>query len=131
RDDRDAFLLALGQLWSAGVDADWTRLRTAEPALRVILPGYPFARQKHWVDPRISTEGQDLPIPAASTMPSAASNGSHAANGGAASRQQQIQATLQRIWAQSLGIDSIDPNADFFELGGDSVSAIGIANNLV
>ncbi len=131
RDDRDAFLLALGQLWSAGVDADWTRLRTAEPALRVILPGYPFARQKHWVDPRISTEGQDLPIPAASTIPSASTNGSHAANDGAASRQQQIEATLQRIWAQSLGVDSIDRNADFFELGGDSVSAIGIANNLV
>ncbi|MGO9355838.1 MAG: beta-ketoacyl synthase N-terminal-like domain-containing protein [Mycobacterium sp.] len=130
RDDRDAFLLALGQLWSAEVDADWTRLRTAEP-VRVTLPGYPFARQKHWVDPRISADLQDLPIPAATTMPSAATNGSHAANGGAASRQQQIQATLQRIWAQSLGIDSIDPNADFFELGGDSVSAIGIANNLV
>ena len=26
RDDRDAFLLGLGQLWSAGVDVDWTRL---------------------------------------------------------------------------------------------------------
>ena len=131
RDDREAFLLALGQLWSVGVDADWTRLRTAEPALRVNLPGYPFARQRHWVDPRISTEHQDLPIPAASATASASSNGSHAASGGTESRQQQIQATLQRIWAQSLGIDSIDPNADFFELGGDSVTAIGIANNLV
>ena len=131
RDDRDAFLLALGQLWSAGVDADWTRLRTGEPALRVTLPGYPFARQKHWVDPRISTEQQGLPIAATSVIPSTSNNGSHAATGGAISRQQQIQATLQRIWAQSLGIDSIDPNADFFELGGDSVTAIGIANNLV
>ena len=93
-------------------------------------PGYPFARQKHWVDPRISTEQQDLPIAAASVIPSASTNGSHATTGGAVSRQQQIEATLQRIWAQSLGIDSIDPNADFFELGGDSVTAIGIANNL-
>ena len=131
RNDRDAFLLALGQLWSAGIDADWRRLRTAEPALRVTLAGYPFARQKHWVDPRISTEQQGLPIAAASVIPSASTNGSHATTGGAVSRQQQIQATLQRIWAQSLGIDSIDPNADFFELGGDSVTAIGIANNLV
>ena len=24
RGDRDAFLLGLGQLWSAGVDVDWT-----------------------------------------------------------------------------------------------------------
>ena len=27
RDDRDAFLLALGQLWAAGVDVDWAPLR--------------------------------------------------------------------------------------------------------
>ena len=57
-------------------------------------------------------------------------DGPHGASNGAPSRQQQIEATLQRIWAQSLGIDAIDRNANFFELGGDSVSAIGIANNL-
>ena len=131
RDDRDAFLLALGQLWSAGVHADWTRLRTAEPALRVSIPGYPFARQKHWVDPRIGPESQEVPGEPAGAASPAATNGSSVTGGGAASRQQQIQATLQRIWAQGLGIDSIDPNADFFELGGDSVNAIGIANNLV
>lgn len=132
RDDRDAFLLALGQLWSAGVGADWTRLRTAEPALRVTLPGYPFARQRHWVDPVIGGADAGAPIPAAGAVPAASTNGSHAAaGGGAANRQQQIQATLQRIWAQSLGVESIDPNADFFELGGDSVTAISIANNLV
>ena len=27
RDDRDVFLLALGQLWAAGIDADWSRMR--------------------------------------------------------------------------------------------------------
>ena len=135
RDDRDAFLLALGQLWSAGVDADWTRLRTAEPALRVSLPGYPFARQKHWVQPALGGADPAEPIPAAGAVPvggpPASTNGFHGGADGAVSRQQQIQATLQRIWAQSLGMDTIDPNADFFELGGDSVSAISIANNLV
>ena len=32
RDDRDAFLLALGQLWSAGVEVDWAPLRGGQPA---------------------------------------------------------------------------------------------------
>ena len=35
RDDRHAFLLALGQLWSAGIDVDWTALH-GEQARRVI-----------------------------------------------------------------------------------------------
>jgi phthiocerol/phenolphthiocerol synthesis type-I polyketide synthase E len=130
RGDRDVFLLALGQLWAAGIDADWTRLRAAEPPQRVSLPGYPFARQKHWVEPRIATEDQDGPIPTEAATASVPSKGSHAANNGAPDRQQQIESALQRIWAQSLGIDAIDPTADFFELGGDSVSAIGIANNM-
>ena len=50
RDDRDAFLLALGQLWSTGVDVDWARLYGEHPR-RVTLPGYSFARQRHWIEP--------------------------------------------------------------------------------
>ena len=63
RDDRDAFLLALGQLWAAGIDADWTRINATETPRRVTLPGYPFSRQKHWVEPKITTEGHNRPIP--------------------------------------------------------------------
>ena len=127
KEDHDAFLLALGQLWAAGVDADWTRLFGDEPQ-RVSLPGYPFAHQKHWVDPKVTTDQPDRPIPAATTTPSTNGAGGEDVAGG---RQHQIEATLQRIWSESLGIDSIDRNANFFELGGDSVNAIGIATNLV
>ena len=38
-----------------------------------------------------------------------------------------MEATLQRIWAQCLGVDSVDRNANFFELGGDSLVAISVA----
>ena len=132
RNDRDTFLLALGQLWSAGVDADWTRLRTAEPPRCVSLPGYPFAHQRHWLDPK------PIRRPAGPTH-----SDRHRTRTGCrvhkrlqrrrgCGRQStaQIEATLQRIWGESLGINSIDRNADFFELGGDSVSAISIATNL-
>ena len=50
QDDRDTFLLALGR-WAAGVDVDWSPLSWRKPR-RVSLPGYPFARQKHWVEPQ-------------------------------------------------------------------------------
>ena len=39
----------------------------------------------------------------------------------------QMEETLQRIWAQCLGVGSIDRNANFFELGGDSLIAISVA----
>ena len=130
RDDRDTFLLALGQLWSAGVDADWTRLRAGDPATTAYrCPAIRLRASGIGLIPRDPSTAPDRPIPTDTAAPAASSNG---ASGGdaAGGRQQQIEATLQRIWTESLGIDSIDRNANFFELGGDSVSAIGIATNL-
>ena len=129
RDDRDTFLLALGQLWSAGVESP-IGPACAPPSHpdESALPGYPFARQRHWVEPKVTADQPDRPIPAETT--GAAPRATVTVQNAPAGRQQQIEATLQRIWAESLGIESIDRNADFFELGGDSVSAIGIATNL-
>ena len=45
----------------------------------------------------------------------------------ATSSKSQMETTLQRIWSQCLGIGSIEPNANFFELGGDSLVAISVA----
>jgi phthiocerol/phenolphthiocerol synthesis type-I polyketide synthase E len=123
RSDRDTFLLALGQLWTAGIDVDWTPLRGEHRAALVSLPGYPFERQRHWVDHKpgagwaadaAATNGMATP-PAAGTA-EAATNGTS-----------PMEATLQRIWAQCLGIASVDRNANFFELGGDSLVAISVA----
>ena len=75
----------------------------------------------------VGTDDRDGIIPSATVTQSPSSNGSHP--GEALTREQQIEATLQRIWSESLGRESIDRNADFFELGGDSVSAISIATN--
>ncbi len=58
----------------------------------------------------------------AAAAPSAA-----AATPAATSGKSQMETTLQRIWSQCLGIGSIDPNANFFELGGDSLIAISVA----
>ncbi|MBX7434868.1 acyltransferase domain-containing protein [Mycobacterium sp. Y57] len=124
RDDRDAFLLALGQLWSAGVEVDWTRLYGEHPR-RVTLPGYAFARQRHWIEPDSTAvrgpRGTRDGAPAAETGPA---GGQGAAPTDA---RAQMQATLQRIWSQCLGVDSVGPGDNFFDLGGDSLVAIGVA----
>ncbi|MEM9903528.1 MAG: SDR family NAD(P)-dependent oxidoreductase, partial [Cyanobacteria bacterium P01_D01_bin.44] len=46
-----AFLLqALGQLWLAGVDIDWSGFYQHERRHRVPLPTYPFERQRYWIE---------------------------------------------------------------------------------
>ncbi len=123
RDDRDAFLLALGQLWAAGVDVDWSPLRGGQSGTLLTLPGYPFERQRHWIEHRQTTWTGD----AATTNGAAAATGGADAAQAAKSGKSPMEATLQRIWGQCLGLPSVERNANFFELGGDSLVAISVA----
>jgi acyl transferase domain-containing protein len=57
RDESDAesyasLLGALGAMWTAGVEADWTRLHEGERRRRVSLPTYPFERRRCWIGRR-------------------------------------------------------------------------------
>jgi phthiocerol/phenolphthiocerol synthesis type-I polyketide synthase E len=126
KEDRDTFLLALGQLWSAGVDVDWAPLAHGHVPRRTSLPGYPFARQKHWVAPNTSANWTPAQS-AADGSGAPATNG--APNRPAKNGVSQTEATLQRVWAQCLGVESVDRNTNFFDLGGDSLIAIGVAMN--
>jgi phthiocerol/phenolphthiocerol synthesis type-I polyketide synthase E len=125
RDDRDAFLLALGQLWSAGIDVDWAPLRGGDRPRLVSLPGYPFERQRHWVDHKPTVGWASDAAPTNGIAPPAyqAADQTQATHNGSS----PMEVTLQRIWAQCLGVGSIDRNANFFELGGDSLVAISVA----
>ncbi|MEU3556123.1 type I polyketide synthase, partial [Streptomyces fragilis] len=52
RQGEEAFLLnTAGKLWLSGVDLDWPAVRGADDAPRTSLPGYPFERRRHWIDP--------------------------------------------------------------------------------
>ncbi|MEX1174879.1 MAG: beta-ketoacyl synthase N-terminal-like domain-containing protein [Mycobacterium sp.] len=123
RDDRDAFLLALGQLWSAGVDVDWEKLYGDDPR-RVTLPGYAFARQRYWIDPDTNAVRKPVESGPDATTDNQPVNGQA---GAPADARAQMQSTLARIWSQCLGVESVAPGDNFFELGGDSLVAIGVA----
>jgi len=49
-------LTKLAQLWTRGVNVDWSKLHEKERARRVSLPTYPFARDRFWVDYNVRTE---------------------------------------------------------------------------
>ncbi len=42
---------AAGRLWLAGVPVDWAGYQQGRPVGKVGLPGYPFERQRYWIDP--------------------------------------------------------------------------------
>jgi acyl transferase domain-containing protein len=46
----EGLLRAVGTLWLAGVEPKWEALHAHGPR-RVRLPGYPFERERHWVEP--------------------------------------------------------------------------------
>jgi phthiocerol/phenolphthiocerol synthesis type-I polyketide synthase E len=128
RSDRDTFLLALGQLWSAGIDVDWMPRLAAHPPQRISLPGYPFERQRHWVDHNATVEWTAGPA-AANGAAMTSSAGPAISTQAATNGTSQMEVTLQHIWSRCLGVGSIDRNSNFFELGGDSLIAISVAMN--
>jgi acyl transferase domain-containing protein len=55
--DRAHLLAAIGRLWLAGLKIDWRAFHGDERRRRVPLPGYPFARERYWVEPRAGPAG--------------------------------------------------------------------------
>ena len=48
----NAYLLgAAGRLWAAGAAVDWEAVHAHERLRRVVLPTYPFERERYWVEP--------------------------------------------------------------------------------
>jgi phthiocerol/phenolphthiocerol synthesis type-I polyketide synthase E len=122
RDDHDAFLLSLGQLWAAGVNVDWAPLRGGQSGQLLTLPGYPFERQRHWIEHRQTSWVADATVSNGTAASAGAAEAAHTGKNGSS-----MEATLQRIWGQCLGLSSVDRKANFFELGGDSLVAISVA----
>ena len=52
RSDQGMVLETLGRLWTAGAHVDWTSFHEGERRGRVLLPTYPFERQRFWIDPK-------------------------------------------------------------------------------
>ncbi|HXB21781.1 MAG TPA: SDR family NAD(P)-dependent oxidoreductase [Candidatus Solibacter sp.] len=45
-------LQVLGKLWLMGIEPDWQKFYASEKRHRVLLPAYPFQRQRYWIETR-------------------------------------------------------------------------------
>ncbi len=123
--DQDLVMEAIGRLWLAGVDVDWTRLHDEDHGRRrVALPTYPFERQRYWLEPVKTT----APATRVETIQTASVVNSNTQNESPADKQ-AVWPILRSAIAELTGADAaeIDPKATFFELGVDSLLLIQAA----
>ncbi len=136
-------LNTLGRLWAEGAAVDWQGFDIGEHRRRVPLPGYPFERKRHWIDPPpgVRPVGSSAPAadsdiylgtadPAATAPPVEQPLSSPAeeviAMPGptpAASRKERILDELKATMEDLGGLDpeDIETDASFLELGFDSL----------
>ncbi|MGW1615805.1 type I polyketide synthase [Streptomyces sp. NPDC002285] len=140
----DAVLLrALGELWQAGGEPDWTALRSHARRWKGSLPPTAADERRLFIadGAALTAASAPLPIPRAerqadSSLSSTEHGGSDdgqvgpadatAAQGG----DDTFMQMLATIWEDVLGIGDLDGDSDFFELGGDSMMSVRLLSGI-
>ena len=123
----DAFLLrSLGSLWTSGQPVRWPSAE--QPFRKVALPTYSFERTRHWIlgkrpTPESLRESAPEPTLGDATPTDTADSGS------LPSTLDTLTIVLNR-WCLALGYQSIERDADFFALGGNSLIGANVIAQL-
>lgn len=113
-EDREyALLRAIAALWERGADIDLAELAHSEPAWVTSLPPYPFE----------ATDPQDAPTPAPRPQPQAKRRLPSLV-------PRRAQPSLEQLWCGALGVESVTATDDFFALGGESLLALHLINQV-
>ena len=101
---------AVAAAWEAGADVAPTA-----SGRRVSLPGYSFEKVRCWPD-----------VPAATAAGDSAPRATHPALAVPRRPRAALEARIARAFAEQLGVPSVGADDDYFELGGDSLSALAL-----
>ncbi|KUM25194.1 hypothetical protein AU467_04210 [Mesorhizobium loti] len=134
--DRLRLLQTLGKLWTCGVRIDWSGLHNHKPPLRTPLPPYPFDRKRYWLD-AVATSGQvqhsnlNRPdIGAASVDHPTGSEWVRSPIVVEASAEAALDRQIAAVYRDILGLDDVALTDSFFDLGGDSLSALSVIDRI-
>jgi acyl transferase domain-containing protein len=140
--DRAFILSTLGNLWLAGIEPDWAGVHRHEHPSRVLLPTYPFERQRYWLTPRRRPQQRQEAESASFTQEIVSSKqGIKPEDNGVANSRSHLGAEfvapgnsteqkIAEIWEELLGIHPIGIHDEFLRLGGNSLLAIRVAAEL-
>ncbi|HEX4494600.1 MAG TPA: amino acid adenylation domain-containing protein [Thermoanaerobaculia bacterium] len=134
--DDDPLPNAVARLWLAGARVDWAGFHSRERRRRVLLPTYPFERQRFWLEPAPARPLSASPATAAGPLVPArveerapAVPSGHSRPGLATpyvAPADEVESAVASFWERALGVDGVGTHDDFFELGGHSLLATQI-----
>jgi phthiocerol/phenolphthiocerol synthesis type-I polyketide synthase E len=108
-------LNAAALAWTAGADLEWGKVDVVAKGRVISLPAYPFARTRCWVGSGPVAVDQVT----RSMLPGPKDRDSN-----------DISSTVVELWEECLGHEGIKADDDYHRLGGDSLSAVRIAERL-
>ncbi|HEX8078666.1 MAG TPA: SDR family NAD(P)-dependent oxidoreductase [Jatrophihabitans sp.] len=114
----------VGRLWLAGVAVDWAGYQQDRPVAKVGLPGYPFQRERYWIDAPAAAEQPAL-SPVAVARPAVAADG---AGAGGPDSEDHVQLLTPRWLPTPLSGSAAAPARHI--LLADGASADGVAQAL-
>ncbi len=125
RSDVSFALDALGRMWRAGVEVDWQAFRDGQGGRRVSLPTYPFESKRYWLEiPASQPQALEVKREPTPSAPVTVSTPVAAVSPASVGRPRtDVEQRVTAIWRNLLGVDSIAPDDDFFEIGGSSLLA--------
>jgi acyl carrier protein len=146
RSDQECMLTALGSLWSAGVQVEWSRLHGDQERRRIPLPTYAFERKRFWIDPpaassaragisemRRTGASESFSVaaqPDEQDKSSALASSARATEGSKLASRGEIEKRLSMLWQEVLGVQQIGIHDNFFELGGQSLMGVTLVNEI-
>ncbi|MEU7141903.1 beta-ketoacyl synthase N-terminal-like domain-containing protein [Nocardia sp. NPDC046473] len=125
-----AIVDAAGRLWLSGVAVDFDAIYGGETPASVSLPTYPFALKRYWVDPPEVTTTQTRRIDPVQPAPPVSVDSEPAAASDEDEFVVSVRNQVVAVWCAALGLEQVGNDANFFELGGDSLLAVHVATQL-
>jgi amino acid adenylation domain-containing protein len=137
-------LQSFGKSWLAGATIDWPLLHAAARRLRVVLPAYPFQRERYWVEAPAAQPSPPGPL-SRHPAPPPRERGDLEIEGGEGPGRLRPRPSLgtayvppandleQRIaglFEELLGIAPVGSMDQFFEMGGNSLLGLQLLSRI-
>jgi len=132
--DIKKLLTTIAKLWVNNVDIDWEVFHASRQRYKISLPTYPFERLDYWVESankirltqdRRGRNEQTLPPLPNESMPTQIIKKT------VIEPRDKFDAFICQLWEKSLGVNKVCIHDNYFDLGGDSLRAVGIIDTLV
>lgn len=115
-------LYSLGFMWSHGIPINLKSLSKSGQKY-IALPSYAFQRKRYWVESSNQLSNKMDSLESTQNIEPEISNVKNVPFS-------HTEQKLAYLFGKTLGIDNVDANDDFFDLGGHSLAAIKLVNDI-